>query len=125
MPRCFEHFYFARATIKDWIGFVRMRIDEQIQTCSDNIIALKIWKAIVEQYPFLKKFVDLDAPDHFYVKQSKKGKTNIFPPNSKNDLFDWSEEMFFHPIHRDDFPGGDVYRRIRKEIVDEINSIEA
>lgn len=123
MPRCFEHFYFARATIKDWIGFVKMRIDEQIQTTVDNVIALKIWKAIVTEYPFLKKFVNLEAPDAFYVKQSQKGKTNIFPPNEKNDLFDWSESQFFHPIGRDEFPGGEVYLNLRKELINEINSI--
>ena len=123
MPRCFEHFYFARATIKDWIGFVRMRIDEQIQTTVDNIIALQVWREIVKQYPFLKGLINLDAPDAFYVKQSKKGKTNIFPPNAKNDKFDWVEEQFFHTKHRDEFPGGKVYLKLRKELIDEINSI--
>lgn len=123
MPRCFEHFYFARATIKDWIGFVKMRIDEQIQTTVDNIIALKVWLEIVKQYPFLKKFVNLEAPDAFYVKQSRKGKTNIFPPNKKNDLFDWSESQFFHPIGREEFPGGDVYLKLKRDLVNEINSI--
>jgi hypothetical protein len=100
-----------------------MRVDEQIQTTVDNIIALKVWRAIVYQYPFLKKYVDLSAPDRFYVNQCKKGKTNIFPPNAKNDSFDWSESQFFHPIGRDEFPGGDVYLKLRKELVDEINSI--
>lgn len=123
LPRSLEHFYFARATIKDWIGFVKMRIDEQIQTTADNIIALNIWLQIVKQYPFLKKYVNLDSPDYFYVNQSKKGKTNIFPPNAKNDLFDWSEDMFFHKIPRDEFPGGNVYIELRNKLVAEINAI--
>ena len=123
MPRNFEHFYFARATIKDWIGYVRMRLDEQIQTTVDNIIALRVWLAIVKQYPFLKNLVDVNAPDAFYVKQCRQGKTNIFPPNAKNDLFEWKHEQFVQSKGREDFPGGEVYLKLRQEIIDEINSI--
>lgn len=123
MPRCFEHFYFARATIKDWIGFVKMRVDEQIQTQADNIIALQVWREIVRQYPFLKKFVHLHAPDNFYVKRCMAGKTDIFPPNEKNDLFDWHPDQFFHTKNRDAYPGAEAYLALRQQLIEEIEEI--
>tara|TARA_R100001594_G_scaffold111675_2_gene146462 strand:- start:1357 stop:2262 length:906 start_codon:yes stop_codon:yes gene_type:complete len=124
LPRCFEHFYFVRCTIKDLIGYCRMRGDEQIQTTVDNVIAMKLWLEVVRRYPFLKKFVDFTLPDDFYVKQCKKGKTNIFPPNEKNDLFDWCEEQFYHPIGRDEYLGGEIYLAMRQHLLEQLDAIE-
>lgn len=125
MPRNFEHFYMVRCTIKDLIGYCIMRGDEQIQTTVDNVIAMKLWLEVLKRYPFLKGLVDFRKPDAFYVRQSAKGKTNIFPPNAKNDSFDWCEEQFYHPIGREEFPGGDVYLAIREKLLAEIDAIEA
>jgi len=124
MPRNFEHFYMVRCTIKDLIGYCVMRGDEQIQTTVDNIIAMKLWLEVLKIYPFLKGLVDFRKPDAFYQRQSAKGKTNIFPPNTKNDNFDWCEEQFYHPIGRDEFPGSDVYLRIREDLLQQIDAIE-
>jgi hypothetical protein len=124
MPRNFEHFYMVRCTIKDLIGYCIMRGDEQIQTTVDNIIAMKLWLEILKKYPFLKGLVDFRKPDQFYQRQSAKGKTNIFPPNAKNDNFDWCEEQFYHPIGRDEFAGGDVYLKIREDLLNQIDAIE-
>jgi len=124
MPRNFEHFYMVRCTIKDLIGYCVMRGDEQIQTTVDNIIAMKLWLEVLKIYPFLKGLVDFRKPDAFYQRQSAKGKTNIFPPNAKNDNFDWCEEQFYHPIGRDEFPGGDVYLKIREDLLSQIDAIE-
>lgn len=124
MPRNFEHFYMVRCTIKDLIGYCIMRGDEQIQTTVDNIIAMKLWLEVLKKYPFLKGLVDFRKPDQFYQRQSAKGKTNIFPPNAKNDNFDWCEEQFYHPIGRDEFPGGDVYLKIREDLLSQIDAIE-
>jgi len=124
MPRNFEHFYMVRCTIKDLIGYCIMRGDEQIQTTVDNIIAMKLWLEVLKKYPFLKGLVDFRKPDQFYQRQSAKGKTNIFPPNAKNDNFDWCEEQFYHPIGRDEFPGGDVYLKIREDLLAQIDAIE-
>ena len=125
MPRNFEHFYMVRCTIKDLIGYCIMRGDEQIQTTVDNVIAMKLWLEILKIYPFLKGLVDFRKQDTFYVRQSAKGKTNIFPPNAKNDSFDWCEEQFYHPIGRDEFPGGDAYLTIREHLLKQIDAIEA
>jgi hypothetical protein len=124
MPRNFEHFYQVRCNIKDLISYCQMRADEQIQTTADNIVALRLWLEIVKRYPFLRGLVDFNKPDAFYVRQSQKGKRNIFPPNAKNDLFDWSEEQFYHPIGRDEFPGGETYLKLREELLAQIKEAE-
>ena len=124
MPRNFEHFYMVRCTIKDLIGYCIMRGDEQIQTTVDNIIAMKLWLEVLKIYPFLAGLVDFRKPDAFYQRQSAKGKTNIFPPNAKNDNFDWCEEQFYHPIGREEFPGGHIYETIRKNLLAQIDAIK-
>ena len=124
MPRNFEHFYMVRCTIKDLIGYCIMRGDEQIQTTVDNIIAMKLWLEVLKIYPFLKDLVDFRKPDTFYQRQCAKGKTNIFPPNAKNDNFDWCEEQFYHTLGRDEFPGGHIYETIRKNLLEQIDAID-
>jgi hypothetical protein len=125
MPRNFEHFYQVRCNIKDLIGYCQMRADEQIQTTADNIVALSLWLEVVKRYPFLRGLVNFNKPDDFYVRQSKKGKRNIFPPNAKNDLFDWEEEQFYHPIGRDEFPGGGTYLTLRAKLLAQIAEAES
>jgi thymidylate synthase (FAD) len=125
MPRCYEHFYMVRSCIKDIINYCRMRGDEQIQTTADNIIAMKLWLEVLKRYPFLKGLVDFRAQDRFYVQQCSKGKTNIFPPNEKNDVFDWCSSQFFHDKPRDEFPGGFIYKTLREDLLRQIDAIEA
>ena len=123
MPRCMDHFYITRCCIKDLIGYCQMRADEQIQTTVDNVVAMKLWLEVLNLYPFLKGLVDFNKPDSYYVSQCKAGKTNIFPPNQKNDLFDWHPDQFVHPNGRDEFPGSDVYLNLRKELLSQIDAI--
>lgn len=125
MPRNFEHFYQVRCNIKDLIGYCQMRADEQIQTTEDNIVALKLWLEVVRRYPFLRGLVNFKKQDDFYVRQCVKGKRNIFPPNAKNDTFGWVDEQFYHPIGRDEYPGGDVYLKLRNELLADIQVAEA
>jgi hypothetical protein len=125
MPRNFEHFYMVRCTIKDLIGYCIMRGDEQIQTTVDNVIAMKLWLEILKIYPFLKGLVDFRKSDTFYQRQCAKGKTNIFPPNEKNDNFDWCEEQFYHNKGRDEYVGSDVYLQIREKLLAEMDSVES
>jgi hypothetical protein len=123
LPRCFEHFYMVRSPLKDLMGYCRARADEQLQPISDNVVALKLWLEVLKIYPWLKPYVDFRRPDAFYQTMSKKGKTSLFPPNEKNEGFDWHEDMFLHPIHRDEFPGGEKYLGIRAEIMAQIDAI--
>jgi len=124
MPRNFEHFYMVRCTIKDLMGYCIMRGDEQIQTTVDNVIAMKLWLEVLKIYPFLKGLVDFRKPDAFYQKQCGKGKTNIFPPNAKNDNFNWCEEQFVYKRPRDEFPGSDSYLQIREFLLAQMDAIE-
>jgi thymidylate synthase (FAD) len=123
MPRNFEHFYMVRCNIKDLIGYCILRGDEQIQTTVDNIIAMKLWVEVLKLYPFLKDLVDFRKPDAFYQRQCAKGKTNIFPPNAKNDTFEWCEEQFYHNKGRDEYAGSDTYLRMREELLAQIDSV--
>jgi len=124
MPRNFEHFYMVRCTIKDLIGYCVMRGDEQIQTTVDNIIAMKLWLEVLKKYPFLKDLVDFRKSDTFYQRQCAKGKTNIFPPNAKNDNFDWCEEQFYHTQGRDEYAGSESYLAIREDLLKQIDAID-
>jgi thymidylate synthase (FAD) len=123
MPRCFEHFYTVKCCIKDLISYCIMRGDEQIQTQVDNVVAMKLWLEILKLYPFLKGVVDFRKPDAFYIKQCKEGKTNIFPPNDKNNFFTWDKSQFYQPMHRDDYTGGDIYKAIREDLLRQMDFI--
>lgn len=125
MPRNFEHFYQVRCNIKDLIGYCQMRADEQIQTTADNMVALNLWLEVVKRYPFLRGLVNFNKPDDFYVRQCAKGKRNIFPPNAKNDKFDWCEEQFYHDKGRDEYAGGNVYLALRTKLLAQIAEAEA
>jgi|TARA_R110002110_G_scaffold175446_2_gene379036 thymidylate synthase (FAD) len=124
LPRCFEHFYMVRSPLKDLMGYCRARADEQLQPISDNLVALKLWLEVLKIYPWLKPYVDFRRPDAYYQTMSKKGKTSLYPPNDKNEGFDWHEDMFLHPIHRDEFPGGEKYLEMREEIMAQIDNIK-
>lgn len=123
MPRNVEHFYIVRSCLGDIINFVKMRSDEQIQTQTDNIIAMQLWLEILKLYPFLYPYVNFREPDKFYVEQCKQGMTNIFPPNGKNKLFTYLPSQFIHDRHRDDFIGGDLYKAIREDLLSQIDEI--
>lgn len=123
MPISKTHFYNCRACIKDIIAYVNQRSDEQIQTQVDNIIAIKLWTEVVKLYPFLKHVVNLRKKSDYYINQCKSGKTTIFPPNKKNDVFNWSDDQFFHHQHRDSFLGGNEYIGIRDKLLEEFDSL--
>lgn len=118
------HFYVVHGCIKDIISYVKQRADEQIQPQSDNIVALRLWLELCKLYPFLKPLIDFTKQDAFFQKVARAGKTIIFPPNEKNDTFDWSPDQFFHDKHRDKFEGSDVYIALRDEIYAELAAIK-
>lgn len=117
------HFYAVRGNIKDIISYIYQRKDEQIQPQSDNIVALKLWLEICKLYPFMKGLIDLKAQEAFFQKVARAGKTIIFPPNEKNDTFDWNPDQFFHTKHRDKFLASEVYLAIRDEIYKELEEL--
>jgi len=111
-----SHYYLVSGCLKDIINYVRQRIDEHIQTQSDNVVALLLWNKLCKEYPFLKPLIDLNGKDMYHINQVASGKTTIFPPSEKNDVMEWDEEQFFHDKHRDQFPGSEVYLGIKEKL---------
>lgn len=111
-----SHYYLVSGCLKDIVNYVKQRIDEHIQTQSDNVVALMLWAELCKVYPFLVPLIDLKGKDMYHINQVKAGKTTIFPPSKKNDVMDWDEDQFFHDKHRDQFPGSDVYLGIKDKL---------
>ena len=124
LPRCLEHHYYARVNLKDAIHFIKQRIDRQIQPESDNIIALKMWIEIVKKYPPIKKLIDLDATDAWYIETAPTGRnSNIYMPEKpRNDVFEYKEQWFMYKKQRSEMRGGQVFiqlwNELRKELED-------
>lgn len=117
LPRCLESHYYMRGNLKDVLGFIRQRLDRQIQPQTDNLIALQMWVLLVEQYPLIRGLLDIDAPDTWYIKTAPTGRTtNAYPPEEKNDLFDWNADWFLYDKTRAEFPGGTVFDVLNKQL---------
>lgn len=111
MPRCFSHFYFVSGNIKDWIAYIKTRLSYQVQPCSDALLALSAWVAIVEEYPFLKDQVDIYEPDRSYERICKAGMTHVHQPvNDQYDTFDWTEDQFYATKPRQEYLGWVKFR---------------
>lgn len=123
LPLSRSYHYSARCCLKDLVLFCNQRLDEQIQPQSDNIFALKLWLEVAKLYPFLKNMVDVKQKSTYYINQCKAGKTTMFPPNERNDVFDWSPDQFLHDKPRDKFLGGDSYIEIRDRLIAKIDSL--
>jgi thymidylate synthase (FAD) len=123
LPLSRSYHYSVRCCLKDLILFCNQRLDEQIQPQSDNILALKLWLEVAKLYPFLKNIVDIRQQSTYYINQCKSGKTTMFPPNDRNDVFDWSPDQFLHDKHRDNFLGGESYISIRDKLIAELDSL--
>jgi thymidylate synthase ThyX len=123
LPLSRSYHYSARCCLKDLVLFCNQRLDEQIQPQSDNIFALKLWLEVCKKLPILKDMVDVRQKSTYYINQCKAGKTTMFPPNEKNDVFDWSPDQFLHPKHRDEFLGGREYLELRDSLYAEIDAL--
>jgi hypothetical protein len=123
LPLSRSYHYSVRCCLKDLVLFCNQRLDEQIQPQSDNIFALKLWLEVAKKYPFLKDMVNIRQQSTYYINQCKAGKTTMFPPNKRNDLFNWSPDQFLHDKPRDEFLGGDSYIAIRNKILEEIDTL--
>ncbi len=126
LPRCLEHHYYARVNLKDALHFIKQRIDRQIQPESDNIIALKMWIEIVRRYPQIKKLIDINEPDIWYIKTAPTGRSsNIYMPEKpRNDTFEYKEQWFIYKKERKEMSGGHVFIKLWKELTEELNEID-
>lgn len=125
LPRSLESHYYVRGNIKDFMAYIKQRIDRQIQPESDNIVALKMWIEIVRQYPMVKDLIDLDAPDAFYVKTVPTGRSsNIYMPEKpRNDVFNYKDTWFLYKKERKDMLGGKLFIKLWNDLREELNEL--
>ena len=81
MPMARSSFYYARFSYSDAISIIRQRIDRNIQPMSDNVLAYKMYEALLEKYPNIWDHVDIDAPPKFYLgSMETKFCSNLYLP---------------------------------------------
>jgi thymidylate synthase (FAD) len=124
LPRALTNHYYARVNLKDFIGYLRQRLDRQIQPESDNIIALKMLVEANKKLPGLKEVVDLNAPDHWFVKTAQTDhSSNLYRPETpRNDVFEWKPQWFVYGCERKDMPGGEYFTTLWNNLVEELNN---
>jgi hypothetical protein len=106
-------------SIKDFINFINTRKDEAIQPESDNVIAIRLYQALVELYPVLEEVIEFGGQDKWFVETAKRGGHNsmAYLPKRENAVFNIDPEDFIYNKRRDEFPGSEVYQSIREEVV--------
>lgn len=132
LPRSTSNFYYVTGNIKDFMNFIKTRKDRQIQPESDNIVALRMWVELVKQYPFLKKQIDINEPEYYYNKTLIAGtSSNTYRPRhvninylmATNPLFDIDSASYLYDCQRHEFPGGETFEIIEKEIYAELEKL--
>jgi thymidylate synthase (FAD) len=113
LPKCMTSFYYMRLPLKDLIGFVYQRQDRQIQTASDNILAVRMATEVAKVMPEFTTLVDFNKPDMHYIKtfRVKEGDkfvsrgTNLYWPEPKNDKFDYNPADTIYQCRREELNG--------------------
>ena len=130
LPRCLSTFYYMRISLKDAIHFIKQRIDKQIQPETDNIMAYKMYCAILRQYPIANGLIDIHSPSYFYIKMARTGKaTNLYYPDGDSDKFEWNENDFIYQNYRNEMNGTNAnaenhFDELLKYFDNEIKAIE-
>lgn len=106
LPRCLSTFYFMRISLRDAIGFIKQRIDKQIQPETDNLMAYYMYTQILQTYPIANGLVNIHEVPMFFVKMARTGKaTNLYFPDQDADKFEWNENDFIYQARRDEMNG--------------------
>jgi len=102
-----DNFYYASCNFKDLLGFIKQRIDRQIQPKSDNIIAYQMWLSVCRVYPIAHlNIIDFEMPSWHYIKNARTGHaTNLYFPEENSDIFEWNEKDFIYQAYREDING--------------------
>lgn len=92
LPKCHDTAYYASCNLKDLLGFLNQRKDQQIQPSSDVVIAMLMYKEVCEHYPIsCLNLVDFDGQDKFYIMSAQQEhSTRLYAPEPKNDVFKWN-----------------------------------
>ncbi len=118
LPRALSNFYYVRGNIKDLMNFINTRKDEAIQPESDNVIAIRLYQALVEFYPLLADLIEFGGEDKWFTKTAQSGHNSMaYMPKEENDVFEHTPDRFIYQKRREDFPGGHIYMGIREEVV--------
>ena len=95
LPRMTETFYHVSMSLRDALHFINHRIDQQIQPESDNIMAYQLATELIERYPMLADFIDLNAPNKFFIMESQGNfKSGFTAPLPQNDTFEYTPDDF-------------------------------
>lgn len=106
LPRCLSTFYFMKISLKDIIGFIKQRIDKQIQPETDNLMAYRMYIKLLQRYPVMNGLINIHAPSGFFVNMARTGKaTNLYYPDKDSDKFEWNENDFIYQAYRDEMNG--------------------
>ena len=113
LPKCMTSFYYMRLNLKDLIGFVKQRQDQQIQPAADNILAARMAIEACKVIPELTQVFNFDKPDSHYINtfRVKEGNkwvsrgTNLYYPEPKNDTFDFHAEDTIYQCRREELNG--------------------
>ena len=95
LPRMTETFYHVSMSLRDALNFINHRIDQQIQPESDNIMAYQLAVELIERYPMLADFIDLNAPNKFFIMETQGNfKSGFTAPLPQNDVFEYTADDF-------------------------------
>ena len=122
LPKCLSTFYWARGNIRDVMGFIKTRIDKQIQPTEDNVVAYYMWLELVRQYPMIVDCIDIHTPARYYISTARTGTgTNLYFPDEDSDQFEYNEMDFLYQARRDELNGTEGGRNTFMEIIKSVD----
>ncbi len=125
LPKCHDTAYYASCSLKDLLGFLNQRKDQQIQPSSDVVIAMLMYKEVCSVYPIsCLNLVDFDGKDNFYIMSAQQEhSTRLYAPEPKNDVFSWHPESNIYGSRRKHEVAGTAATELKvfKEIKDQFD----
>jgi len=122
LPKCLSTFYWTRGNIRDVMGFIKTRIDKQIQPSEDNVVAYYMWLELVRAYPMIVDCIDIHTPARYYISTARTGTgTNLYFPDEDSDEFEFNEMDFLYQARRDELNGTDGGRNTFIEIIKSVD----
>ena len=122
LPKCLSTFYWTRGNIRDVMGFIKTRIDKQIQPTEDNVVAYYMWLELVRQYPMIVDCIDIHTPARYYISTARTGTgTNLYFPDEDSDQFEYNEMDFLYQARRDELNGTEDGKNTFLEIIKSVD----
>lgn len=70
LPRTSTTYLYMTGNLMSAIGFIRQRLDLQVQPSSDCLIAMHLLIELCKKIPYLYYILDVNTPNGFYIKES-------------------------------------------------------